>query len=68
MMFNDNDKAMHAGLMKLLNEGTFELKAKEVPAFLKIYNWTMELAKPKHEFDPKKVEPIKKKKKANKKA
>lgn len=33
------DKAMHQGLMKILNEGTFELKAREVSAFIEIYNW-----------------------------
>jgi hypothetical protein len=40
----DKDKAMHKGLMKILDDGTFELKAREVPAFIKIYNWALALA------------------------
>jgi len=64
-MFNSQDKAMHKGLMKILDEGTFELKAREVPAFIAVYNWALALAdeKPK-EKEPKKDKP---KKKVNKK-
>jgi len=56
---------MHKGLMKILDEGTFELKAREVPAFIAVYNWALALAdeKPK-EKEPKKDKP---KKKVNKK-
>ncbi len=31
--------ALHKGLLKILDEGTFSLKAREMPAFLKIYDW-----------------------------
>lgn len=52
------DSKMHSGLMKLLNEGTFELKAREVPAFLEVYKWASSL------MDKKPVDnPVKKKKK-----
>ena len=34
---------MHQALLKLLNEGTFELKAREVPAFLKVYHWVKDM-------------------------
>ena len=39
----DKDKALHAGLMKLLNEATFSLKAKEVNSFMAVYNWSKEI-------------------------
>jgi hypothetical protein len=45
--------------MKLLNEGTFELKAREVPTFMQVYNWAKEL--------PSKLEKPEPKKKAKKK-
>lgn len=44
---------MHQALMKLLNEATFSFKAREVPTFLKVYEWAREL--PTH-FDEKKKE------------
>lgn len=47
------DKAMHAALMKLLNEGTFELKAREVPTFLKAYQWAQELPAKMKKPEPK---------------
>jgi hypothetical protein len=59
-----NDEAMHTGLMKLLDEGTFELKAREVPAFIQVYNWTKAL-----DFSEKEeVKEEKKEEKPNKKA
>lgn len=42
-MFNDKDKALHKGLMKILDEATFTLKAREVAAFVQIYNWVKEM-------------------------
>ena len=33
------DLIMHQALMKVLNDGTFELKAREVPKFLEVYTW-----------------------------
>ena len=50
---------LHKGLMKLLNDGTFELKAREVPAFMEVYRWAQTLMDPE-------PEPIKLKKKAKK--
>lgn len=38
-MFDEKDKALHKGLMKILDEATFQLKAREVQAFAAIYNW-----------------------------
>ena len=52
----DQDKAMHRGLMKLLDEADFTLKAREVAAFIQIYNWTKELPN-----KMKQPEPVKKK-------
>ena len=49
------DKALHKGLMKLLDEGTFPLQAKEVPAFIKIYNWAKDLDKEPPKVTKKKV-------------
>jgi len=37
------DKAMHNGLLKLLNEASFTLKAKEVSAFASIYKWVQDM-------------------------
>jgi len=31
--------------MKLLHEGTFDLKGKSVPGFLKVYGWCQDLPK-----------------------
>lgn len=56
-MFTDEDKALHKGLMKLLDEASFSLQAREVRAFLVIYEWTKNL--------PNKVEPQIKEKKPN---
>lgn len=53
------DKKMHAGLMRLLNDGTFELKAREVPAFLEVYKWASALMDEKPIVE---VKPVKKKK------
>ena len=38
-MMNDKNKAFHIGLMKILDEGTFPLKAREVSSFAAVYNW-----------------------------
>lgn len=51
-MFTEQDKALHRGLMKLLDEATFPLKAREAKAFLAIYDWAKNLPNKK----PKKVE------------
>lgn len=56
MVLNETERALHKGLMKILDEGTFPLKAREVPAFAQIYAWVKSLA-------DKKDEPIKVKKK-----
>jgi hypothetical protein len=34
---------LHQALIKVLNEGTFSLKAREVPAFLEVYRWVQAL-------------------------
>ena len=36
---NKDDVVLHKGLMKLLDEATFSLQAREVKAFLVIYEW-----------------------------
>lgn len=43
MQFSNDDKKLHKELLKLLQEGTFELKGKSTPAFIHIYNWTKDL-------------------------
>jgi len=45
-MFTEKDRALHKGLMKILDEGSFTLKAREVAAFIEIYRWAKELEKP----------------------
>ena len=42
-MFTDQDVAIHKGLMKLLDEATFPLKAREVESFRVVYNWAKSL-------------------------
>lgn len=42
-MFSKEDEALHKGLMKLLDESTFHLQAREVKAFLVIYDWAKNL-------------------------
>lgn len=42
-MLSKEDLALHKGLVKLLNDGTFELKAREVPAFGAVYNWALKI-------------------------
>lgn len=37
------DLAYHKALMKLLDEATFSLKAREVAAFTHVYNWAKDL-------------------------
>lgn len=55
-MFSKEDEAMHKGLMKLLDESTFRLQAREVKAFLVIYDWVKHLpVKMKEQEKPKKV-------------
>jgi len=39
----EQDKALHRGLMKLLNDGTFQLQARDVPVFSAVYKWAHEL-------------------------
>lgn len=65
-MFTKEDEALHKGLIKLLDDATFELKAREVKAFAAVYSWAVDLPnkfKPKHEFKPENVKPLSKKKK-----
>lgn len=66
-MIDEKEMGLHAGLMKLLDEGTFELKAKEVPAFIQIYNWFKSLPDRKQP-DLDKKEPPKQPKKTKKKS
>lgn len=42
---NEKDKAMLNGLIKLINEADFVLKAREVRAFFEIVNWVTDLEK-----------------------
>jgi len=44
-MLTEKDIALHKGLMKLLNEASFVLKAREVIAFSDIYAWTNSIPK-----------------------
>lgn len=41
----EQDKALHKALIKILNDGSFELKAREIQAFLNVYNWVVDLPK-----------------------
>jgi len=53
-VFEENDKAMMRGLIRLLNDGTFELKGSAVPGFVMIYNWVRELdSRIKKDLEPK---------------
>lgn len=36
---NEQNRALHRALLKILNEATFPLQAKEVNAFIKVYDW-----------------------------
>lgn len=40
---NKENLALHKGLMKILSEATFELKAREVASFAKVYEWANKL-------------------------
>lgn len=67
-MFTLEDKAMIKGLREILDEGTFELKGKIVPGFIRVLVWVKNLddriiedLKPKP--DPVPVKPNKKAKK-----
>ena len=42
-MFDEKDLKHHKGLMMLLDDATFSLKAKEVGSFMAIYNWASTL-------------------------
>lgn len=61
----EQDKAMHKGLMKLLNEATFPLQAREVAAFGRVYSWVCDL--PERMGSEKKVVPEQEKAKGTKK-
>ena len=39
----EKDKAMHKGLLKMLNDATFPLKAREVSAFVDVFTWAQDL-------------------------
>lgn len=45
MSFSERDILFHKGLMKLLDEARFDLKAREVGAFIQVYNWAKDLPK-----------------------
>ena len=38
-LFTAQDKTLHQGLVHLLNQGKFELSAKDVQAFVNIVRW-----------------------------
>ena len=40
---NKENLAMHRGLIKILDDGRFKLKAREMPVFLNVYKWAKEL-------------------------
>ena len=42
-MLNPKDRALHAGLIKILDDATFPLKAREVQAFAQVYAWAKAL-------------------------
>lgn len=54
-MFEEKDKAFHKGLMKLLDEASFDLKAREVRAFLAVYEWARTLPEKMNEPPKKKT-------------
>ena len=58
-MFTREDEILHKGLMKLLDEGSFSLQAREVKAFLVIYDWIKNLPNRKQEIKKKKTNGIK---------
>jgi len=69
------DRALHKGLMRLMDSVTFPLMAKEITAFARIYEWTKSLpdqfiAKPVSAFSPirQENEAVPTKKKTKKKA
>lgn len=56
-----NFSSMHKGLMKILDDGTFPLKAREVASFHAVYVWARDelpklAVKPKKPAAKKKVE------------
>lgn len=56
------DKILHQALIKLLNEGTFQLKAREVPPFLRVYNWVQAMPENWKQPEPVAPKPTRKKK------
>lgn len=40
---NNEDLLFHKALMKILDEATYSLKAREVASFIKVYEWTKEI-------------------------
>lgn len=50
-MFNEKDLALHKGLIKILDEATFPLKAREVAAFAQVYAWVKDLPNRKKEVE-----------------
>jgi hypothetical protein len=53
----DKDTAMHRGLMKLLNEATYSLKAREVGPFADVYKWAQDIPALIASIEKKKAEP-----------
>jgi uncharacterized coiled-coil DUF342 family protein len=47
------DKAYHAGLLKLVNDADFTLKAREVGTFIDVYKWVKELPAKFEEYENK---------------
>jgi len=42
-MFNEKDKALHKGLLDLLNDGDFTVKMRAAPKMIAIYNWVLNM-------------------------
>lgn len=40
---NNENRALHGALLKILNEATFPLQAKEVNAFVRVYQWVKDM-------------------------
>ena len=43
MKASKQDKTYLKGLIKIIQEGKFELQVREIPAFTQIYNWVLDL-------------------------
>ena len=67
-MFSRDDLFLAKGLKKILDDGTFPLKAREVSAFAKVYAWAGDLEHKINKYiQENKMKPIEPKKKRTKK-